>query len=118
MSETLSIRTKNEPELIITESALKKAIELKKQMTPEPEFLRIRVSPGGCAGFSYDLSFDSNKDQDDIVIEKDSLKIVLDDISLELLNGSTLDFIDALTGAGFKISNPNAHSCSCGKSFG
>ena len=80
--------------------------------------LRISVISGGCAGQSYGMRFDKKFNDNDKVIEKDGVKIILDKPSFDLLKGSKLDYIEGLEGSGFKISNPNAKStCSCGKSF-
>ncbi|MCY0897060.1 MAG: iron-sulfur cluster assembly accessory protein [Alicyclobacillaceae bacterium] len=79
--------------------------------------LRLFVKPGGCTGFSYGMSLDSRKDGDS-VYELKGVSIVVDEESMELLDGSEIDFVDDLTGQGFKINNPNATSmCGCGSSF-
>ena len=81
-------------------------------------FLRIAVSGGGCSGFQYGLSFDEQRNPDDFVFERDDVKVVVDDVSLDLLNGSEVDFVEDMMGASFQIKNPNAaSSCGCGNSF-
>ncbi len=80
--------------------------------------LRIAVRPGGCAGFSYEMFFDSDIASDDIVKDYDGVKVATDPASAEMLKGATLTYKDALQGGGFSIDNPNAQkSCGCGNSF-
>ena len=89
------------------------------KVKPSPDhFFRLAVKGGGCSGFSYDMSFDNQLNDDDEVIETDGEKLVVDAVSLELLNGSTVDFVNELIGSHFQIANPNAKSgCGCGESF-
>ena len=76
------------------------------------------VSGGGCSGFRYDFDFDSKVNEDDRVFSRDGVGVVIDEVSLELLGGSEIDFVDSLMGGGFSINNPNAVStCGCGHSF-
>ena len=80
--------------------------------------LRIAVNGGGCQGFEYSFALESAKKADDIVFEKDGVTVLIDEMSLDLLAGSTIDFVDEMAGAAFKIKNPNAKSnCGCGTSF-
>ncbi len=81
--------------------------------------LRIAVLPGGCSGMTYDFSFDSEgKQADDKVIEKDGLTVLVDSKSLGILDGSRVDYVETLHGAGFVVKNPQAKGgCGCGKSF-
>ena len=80
--------------------------------------LRVAVRPGGCSGFSYEMFFDTEVAADDAVTETDGVKVVIDPASHQMLKGATLDYKDALQGAGFSINNPNAErSCGCGQSF-
>ncbi|WP_194098137.1 HesB/IscA family protein [Marivivens aquimaris] len=79
--------------------------------------LRVAVSGGGCSGFQYEITLDAPVD-DDLVLEKDGEKVVVDATSLPFLAGATIDFTDELIGARFAIDNPNASSsCGCGTSF-
>lgn len=79
--------------------------------------LRVGVKGGGCSGFQYQLAFDEQRDGDNI-FEDHGLKILVDTESLPYVDGSTIDFVDALTGAGFKVENPNVvAACGCGSSF-
>lgn len=80
--------------------------------------LRVAVNGGGCQGFSYDYSFTTAREADDLLLERDGARVVIDAVSLEYLQGSELDWVDALIGASFQIRNPNAKSsCGCGTSF-
>lgn len=80
--------------------------------------LRISVKGGGCSGFQYTYDVDRTRGDDDFVATRDGATVVIDPVSLELLKGSELDFVDDLMGQAFKIKNPNAvASCGCGVSF-
>jgi iron-sulfur cluster assembly accessory protein len=117
-TSSLSLGNKNQP-VVLTETAKKKVAELLAQEeNNESLVLRIAVKPGGCSGYSYDMYFDSEIEQDDIVTEFGSVKVAVDKDSAGLLKGSTLDYSDGLSGAGFHITNPNAtRTCGCGSSF-
>jgi iron-sulfur cluster insertion protein len=113
MSEVISERR-----IIITDSAAQRIAALKAQEEAEGSFLRIAVSGGGCSGFQYGLSFDEETNADDVVFEHGGVRVVIDDVSLDLLNGAEVDFVEDLMGASFQIRNPNAaSSCGCGNSF-
>lgn len=80
--------------------------------------LRLGVRPGGCSGFSYEMAFDTEASDDDIVGEFGGVKVAVDSESMMMLDGAEIDFQDGLEGAGFAINNPNvANSCGCGNSF-
>jgi iron-sulfur cluster insertion protein len=79
---------------------------------------RIAVNGGGCSGYQYDFSFDNARTADDLLIERDGARVLVDTVSLEFLGGAEIDFIDDLMGAHFEVKNPNAKSsCGCGTSF-
>jgi iron-sulfur cluster assembly protein len=79
--------------------------------------LRVFITGGGCAGFSYGMAFDEAR-EDDAVFQQHGVEIVIDPESAPLLQGATIDYVESLTGSGFTIDNPNAvRSCSCGHSF-
>jgi iron-sulfur cluster assembly protein len=81
--------------------------------------LRIMVEAGGCAGLKYNMGLVSGVDPDDTVIEREGVRVFIDNKSHEMLAGTTIDFVIALEGSGFTFDNPNAKtSCGCGKSFG
>jgi iron-sulfur cluster insertion protein len=107
-----------ERSIVVTENAARRIAVLKTQEQAERAFLRIAVSGGGCSGFQYGLSFDEQRNNDDFVFERDGIAVVVDDVSLGLLNGAEVDFVEDLMGASFRINNPNAaSSCGCGNSF-
>ena len=80
--------------------------------------LRISVEGGGCSGFSYKFDLADQPTEDDIVLEKDEARVLIDQVSLVYMSGSEIDFVDNLMGQSFQIKNPNAvASCGCGTSF-
>jgi iron-sulfur cluster insertion protein len=80
--------------------------------------LRIAVSGGGCSGFQYGFTLDDQRTVDDRVFEKDGVAVVVDDVSLGLLQGARLDYVEDLIGSFFALKNPNATAtCGCGSSF-
>ena len=102
----------------VTDSAFRRLHEL---IAENPEYrdkgLRIFVETGGCAGMQYGMQFDQAK-QGDQRIEQIGVEVLVDVYSANYLTGATIDFLDGLSGAGFKITNPNvARSCGCGSSF-
>jgi iron-sulfur cluster assembly accessory protein len=101
----------------VTASAAKRIAALTAAEGPSMMF-RVAVNGGGCSGYQYDFSFDDTKTGDDILIEQDGARVLIDQVSLEFLGGSELDFIEGLMGAHFEVKNPNAKSsCGCGTSF-
>ena len=107
-----------ERSIVLTENAARRIAVLKTQEQAERAFLRIAVSGGGCSGFQYGLTFDDQRNEDDFVFERDGIAVVVDDVSLGLLNGAEVDFVEDLMGASFQVRNPNAaSSCGCGNSF-
>ena len=107
-----------ERQIALTESAVRRIASLKALEQAENAFLRIAVSGGGCSGFQYGFSFDDQRNEDDVVFERDGVAVVVDDVSLGLLSGAEIDFVEDLMGASFQIRNPNAaSSCGCGNSF-
>lgn len=94
---------------------LKQLIE--KQGDPSTA-LRVFVSPGGCSGFQYGMALDNALQEGDQVFEREGIKLVVDEYSIEYLDGAEIDYVDGLMGAGFTVYNPNAVStCGCGHSF-
>ena len=107
-----------ERRVVLTEKAVRRIAILKTEENAENAFLRIAVSGGGCSGFQYGLSFDDQRQEDDFLFERDGVGVIIDDVSLGLLNGAEVDFVEDLMGASFQIRNPNAaSSCGCGNSF-
>lgn len=103
----------------LSESAARRiSVLLKDEDMAEAKFMRVAVEGGGCSGFQYIFSFDMTKNEDDRVFEKDGVEVVVDEVSLELLNGGQLDYVEELIGSFFQVVNPNASSsCGCGTSF-
>ena len=84
----------------------------------KPVMLRITVEGGGCSGFQYLFDLVSETNEDDVIFERDGSKVVIDELSLQYMQGSEIDYVDDLIGASFQIRNPNATaSCGCGTSF-
>ena len=84
----------------------------------KPVMMRVAVLGGGCSGFQYNFSFEEQKNDDDLLIERDGAAVVVDSTSLELLKGSELDYVEEMVGSSYQVKNPNAtSSCGCGKSF-
>jgi iron-sulfur cluster insertion protein len=107
----------SEPEVTLTENAAKR-VALIAQRQSKPAVLRLAVDGGGCAGFTYKFELADGADAQDTVAETDGVKLVVDPMSLDLLRGSAVDYIEDLGGAAFKVTNPNAQSgCGCGSSF-
>jgi iron-sulfur cluster assembly accessory protein len=106
--------------LQVTESAAGRVKQLlDRDGKLETHALRMKVVGGGCSGLQYQLSFDDQLRESDTVIGIGGVRVVVDDKSALYLMGSTLDYVDSLMEAGFKIENPNAKStCGCGQSFG
>ncbi|TIX49132.1 iron-sulfur cluster insertion protein ErpA [Alteraurantiacibacter aquimixticola] len=85
----------------------------------KPAVLRLSVEGGGCSGFQYKFDLDDAPEADDMVSETDGVKLVVDPVSLDLVAGSTVDFVESLGGAAFRVENPQAAAgCGCGSSFG
>jgi iron-sulfur cluster assembly protein len=104
--------------LSVTPKAAEKIMAFMKEENDKPEYLRVYVQGGGCSGLSYGMSFEKAKEEDDVLIEENGVKILVDSYSQDYLKGANVDYIESLMGAGFKINNPNVtKSCSCGHSF-
>lgn len=108
-------------QVTITNSAIDKVNEIMKEDNLDC-MLRVFVQGGGCSGFQYGFTFDEEQNDDDFLIEKKSgdtpIKIVVDSMSMQYLQGATIDFKEDLNGSQFVISNPNAKTtCGCGSSF-
>ncbi|MGH9358138.1 MAG: iron-sulfur cluster insertion protein ErpA [Terriglobia bacterium] len=104
--------------LDITPSAVEKVKEILTQQMPQPIGLRVAVVGGGCSGFSYQMNFENDTNPIDKTFEFDGLKIFVDQASLLYLKGTKIDYVESLTGSGFKFENPNVKStCGCGSSF-
>jgi iron-sulfur cluster assembly accessory protein len=107
----------SEPRITLTESAAKRVAWIAARQA-KPAILRLAVDGGGCAGFTYKFDLADAAADEDSVAETDGVKLVVDPISLELVKGSAVDFVEDLGGATFRVTNPNAQSgCGCGSSF-
>jgi iron-sulfur cluster assembly accessory protein len=107
----------SDPQIILTENAAKRVAWIAARQD-KPAILRLAVDGGGCAGFTYKFELASEPESEDAVVETDGVKLVVDPISLELVKGSAVDFVEDLGGAAFRVTNPNAQSgCGCGSSF-
>ena len=103
--------------ITITPPAEQKIRELMQEET-ETLGLRIYVKGGGCHGYQYGMAFESMMSEDDTVIEKGDVKVIMDSQSVPLLAGCEVDFQDTVQGSGFAIKNPQAKTtCGCGSSF-
>jgi iron-sulfur cluster insertion protein len=103
--------------ITITQTAENKIQELIKE-EQDAVGLRIYVRGGGCHGYQYGMAFESKIGDDDTIIEKGSVKVIMDPQSAPLLQGAEVDYVDSLQGSGFAIKNPQAKTtCGCGSSF-
>jgi iron-sulfur cluster insertion protein len=110
--------TVEQPGLSLSARAAKRVAWLLEQEAQAGLMLRVSVSGGGCSGFQYGFSFDDTVNPDDRTFEYDGVTAVVDEVSLDLLAGSEIDFVEDLIGASFQVKNPNAaSSCGCGASF-
>jgi iron-sulfur cluster insertion protein len=105
-------------QLTITESAATKISSLLAEENNPNLKLRTFVQGGGCSGFQYGFTFDEDENDDDFVIEKSNIKILIDSMSMQYLTGAVIDYKEDLSGSSFSIKNPNAQTtCGCGSSF-
>lgn len=105
--------------ITVTEPAARRIAALAHKEGRSLPILRIRVTAGGCSGFTYDMSFDDRPADDDTVVEAaDGVRVLVDPVSAPIVRGSTLEFNDAMLGGGLRMRNPQAvHECACGDSF-
>jgi iron-sulfur cluster insertion protein len=104
--------------LFFSDSAVAKVRELVEEEGNADLKLRVFVTGGGCSGFQYGFSFDEEQDEEDTVVEKGGMKLLVDPMSYQYLVGATIVYEEGLQGSQFVVSNPNASStCGCGSSF-
>lgn len=104
--------------ITLSEAALAKIADILAEENNPKAKLRTFVQGGGCSGFSYGFTLDEEQNEDDFVIEKPGVVILVDSMSMQYLNGATIDYKEELSGSQFAIVNPNAQStCGCGSSF-
>ncbi|QQR89776.1 MAG: iron-sulfur cluster insertion protein ErpA [Myxococcales bacterium] len=102
----------------LTDKAAAKVKEIQKDEELNEQGLRLRVVGGGCAGFSYDLYFEDEVQEIDRIFESQGIKLYVDMMSYSYLEGTEIDYVDGLHGAGFKFNNPKSSAtCGCGSSF-
>ncbi|WP_110931477.1 HesB/IscA family protein [Paenibacillus bouchesdurhonensis] len=102
----------------ISDSAMARIKQMLEQEETPDMFLRLGVNEGGCSGFSYGMGLDDQESEEDVHMEVDGLKIVVDKESIRYLNGLEIDYKESGMSGGFTIHNPNAiASCGCGQSF-
>jgi iron-sulfur cluster insertion protein len=107
----------SEPSITLSERAVRRIAEILKAEAA-PALFRVSVEGGGCSGFQYRFDLVTETTSDDLLVERDGARVVVDPISLGFLHGAELDFVDDLIGAQFKLNNPNVTAaCGCGTSF-
>ena len=113
----MEVNTIIQPVIQITENAAAEVKSMRAKPENAGKNLRVYVEQGGCSGMQYGMAFDEPRDGDNLV-EMHGVTVLVDVFSANYLRGTVVDFSDAMTGGGFKITNPNAkQSCGCGKSF-
>jgi len=104
--------------LTLTPAAAQRVAWIAQKQT-KPAILRLSVEGGGCSGFQYKFEMADAPENEDLVSETDGVQLVVDPISLDLVGGSVVDYVESLGGAAFRVENPNAAAgCGCGSSFG
>jgi len=104
-------------QISLTENAAKRVAWIADRQS-KPAILRLSVDGGGCAGFQYKFGLADAVESDDTIAEQDGVRLVVDSVSLDLVRGSAVDFVENMGGASFRVTNPNAASgCGCGTSF-
>ena len=112
MSETAEL-----PPVTLSDRAARRIAKI-LETEPAGSMLRVAVNGGGCSGFQYEFLIAAERNADDLVIEKNGVAVLVDEVSLQYMSGAEIDFAEELIGAAFKIRNPNATaSCGCGTSF-
>lgn len=105
--------------ITITEQAAEKIKEMLREVeNPDQQYLRVGVQLGGCSGFTYSLGFDDEKHEDDYELTQNGIRVLIDEHSKKMLEGTVIDYQETVMGGGFSIHNPNAiATCGCGSSF-
>jgi len=118
MTETFVVHSKaKRVPVTLSPSAAQRLLHLSAQ-EGRPVMLRVAVEGGGCSGFQYQFDLVEAAEPDDLKVERDGAAALVDEVSLELLKGSEIDFVEELAGSQFRVRNPNAKSsCGCGVSF-
>ena len=109
--------TVTQPDIALTAAAAARVAAIAGKQG-KPAILRLSVEGGGCSGFQYRFGLADAPEADDTIVETDGVRLVVDSMSLDLVRGAEVDFVDSLGGQAFKVQNPNAASgCGCGTSF-
>jgi iron-sulfur cluster assembly accessory protein len=112
MSEVLE-----HPSVSLSDRAARRIAKILEK-EPAGSMLRVAVNGGGCSGFQYDFQITTEQNADDLFLDKSGVRVLVDEVSLQYMSGSEIDYAEELIGAAFKIRNPNATaSCGCGTSF-
>ncbi|MGZ8362400.1 MAG: iron-sulfur cluster insertion protein ErpA [Caulobacteraceae bacterium] len=107
----------DEAQITLSETAARR-IKALAESEGRPVMLRVAVDGGGCSGFQYRFDLEDAPAADDLIVERDGAKALVDDVSIALMKGSVIDFVDEIAGAQFRVVNPLAKSsCGCGVSF-
>jgi iron-sulfur cluster assembly accessory protein len=118
MTDVLTISPKAKPALVTLSATAAGRLNALSAAEGRAVMLRVAVEGGGCSGFQYQFDLVGVAEPDDLVVERDGAKALVDPVSLDMVKGSEIDFIDELAGAEFRVRNPNARSsCGCGVSF-
>ena len=105
--------------LAFTQHAAEKVKDLSARQDNSGSMLRVYIQGGGCSGFQYGFALEEQENQDDMVVETEGVKLLVDPMSFQYLMGAEIDYLEDLQGARFVINNPNATTtCGCGSSFG
>ena len=105
-------------EVAFSQAAAHKVTQLVAANGRQHQLLRVFIEGGGCSGFQYGFEFEDEVAEDDIVVERDGVKLLVDPMSVHYLGGARVDYLEDLAGARFVVSNPNASTtCGCGSSF-
>lgn len=118
MTETAHTTDQNSgQDIILTPNAAKRVAAIAEKQE-KPAILRLAVEGGGCSGFQYRFGLAEEVESDDVAVKESGVTLVVDEISLDLVRGSAVDFVESLGGNAFQVTNPNAASgCGCGSSF-
>jgi iron-sulfur cluster assembly protein len=104
--------------VVLTQSAATAVRDIMTKKDLQGYALRLFISGGGCSGYQYGLALDNNIRTEDLVVETNGIKLIIDEVSIKYLEGATVDYVENMTASGFKIINPKSLStCSCGQSF-
>ncbi|MDX5592809.1 iron-sulfur cluster insertion protein ErpA [Pseudovibrio sp. SPO723] len=107
----------SETPVAITDAAIKRVAKILSN-EPDGTVLRVSVEGGGCSGFQYKYDLVTSREEDDLVLQQDGATVLIDPISVQYMDGSTIDFVNDIMGQSFQIKNPQATAgCGCGTSF-